>query len=79
MDENRLEKIKRRSYIIGKLDAYHDFAWMKDGVTYLGTCGTRYYEFIQPLKGELMQLEIDLRLEINSENELCKELRSETR
>ena len=51
---------ERMHYLQGKLDAYFDFAWMKDGVSYLGTCGTKYKEFIKPIKKELEEIKEDL-------------------
>lgn len=61
MEQNELLKKKLRAeYLRGKLEAYYDFSWMKDGVTYLGTCGTRYVEFTKPLRDELAILEYEL-------------------
>lgn len=63
MNYTRFDKEKRLAYLEGLLDGIYTFAWMKDGVMYVGTCGTRYKEYVKPYTEEKERLEKELEME----------------
>lgn len=49
----RVENERNRAYLQGTIKGIWSFAWLKDGVYYVGTCGTTYKEAIKEIEAEI--------------------------
>ena len=51
------EELMREQYLLGKLTATRDWAYWKDGVQYVGSCGTTLEKALAPIYKTLAQFE----------------------
>lgn len=51
------EELMREQYLLGKLTATRDWAHWKDGVQYVGSCGTTLEKALEPIYKTLAQFE----------------------
>lgn len=47
------EEIRREQYLLGKLTATREWAHWKDGVQYVGSCGTTLEQALAPIHKKL--------------------------
>jgi hypothetical protein len=41
---------EKKAYALGMINGAYLYAWMKDGTTYVGTCGSTYKEAVERIK-----------------------------
>ena len=58
-----LSKKEQRYFLLGLEKGIWQFAWWKDGIQYVGTCGKLLKDIIKPIQNEIEELEKHIKLE----------------